>query len=93
MPVSILLSGFLACLLLFTLQAARADVYEPTPTLPPTVGGYAIATECASVICLVFVRLQTSPYYRCLGPIKSLMGLGSSPAISFKTSGDILESF
>ena len=45
---SVLSAGFCACLLFVTSQASRANVIQPTSTLPPTVGGYVFPTFCAT---------------------------------------------
>src|SRR5215469_1710486 len=39
-------AGFLACCMLVLVPAVRANVVEPTPALPPTVGGYVLPTIC-----------------------------------------------
>jgi len=44
--VPLLSAPFLVCLLLIVPQAARANVIEPHPTLPPTTGGYVLPTIC-----------------------------------------------
>lgn len=51
--VSLLAAAFLACLLLVTPQAARANIIETTATLPPTSGGYTLPTICVNIVCLV----------------------------------------
>jgi len=55
--VSFLSAAFLACSLLVAPQTARANVIEPTPALPPTVGGYGVSTACVTApggsACLV----------------------------------------
>src|SRR5215471_5160078 len=50
--------AFLAGFLLVTATTVCANIIEPTPTLPPTVGGYVVPTICitppgASGICIV----------------------------------------
>jgi hypothetical protein len=50
----------LACVLFSSAQVARADVIEPKPILPPTVGGYVLPNACITATPTPFCLTNTS---------------------------------
>ena len=52
--------AFLACVLLSNAQVAKADVIEPKPILPPTVGGYALPNACITATPTPFCLTNSS---------------------------------